>query len=273
MVGREPPAHRPPGQRQIGAAARALASVGSSAAARASSRSLLVAGQVGLAGEQGHRVAAGQVGQQGQQFVAHPVAQVARVGVGRVVHDRQCERAAQGHGLGPAQGEQGRAAGAHRRQAGQRGAAQQVEQHGLGLVVGGVAGEHARGQHAVAGLAGAGLQVGPVGDGHRLGAERAPEECGVGRDHLGLVGENRRAGRGRRGWPSPPARRRRPGPAARWSRRHRTRHRRRRARRGNVQRANNDACRCAARVAGVTGQSSRRWRRRPGYCGATTFFR
>jgi hypothetical protein len=48
----------------------------------------------------------------------------------------------------------------HRRQAVEARAAQQAEEDGLGLVVGGVTGHHVRGEHGAAGVTGAGLEVG-----------------------------------------------------------------------------------------------------------------
>ncbi len=64
---------------------------------------------------------------------------------------------------------------AHAGQAVEAGAPQEVEQDGLGLVVGGVAGEDVGGQHGVAGGPGPGLEVGAGGDVDRLGPEAGAE--------------------------------------------------------------------------------------------------
>ena len=59
--------------------------------------------------------------------------------------------------------------------------AQQVQDHGLGPVVGRVTGEDARWQHAIAGLPRPGLQVGPWRNLHALGPEpSAQPSCHLG---------------------------------------------------------------------------------------------
>ena len=88
----------------------------------------------------------------------------------------------------PAEGEQRlRRTRRHRRETVEARAAQEVEQHRLGLVVGGVAGEDAAGEGVVAGAAQAGLQVRPGCDvdamEHEVDAEGGggrPRDLGVG---------------------------------------------------------------------------------------------
>ena len=84
----------------------------------------------------------------------------ARVVVRRVVHrprpSCRAQRTRSRRGAGRAAGG---APSAHAGEAVEAGAAQQVEQHRLGLVVGGVAGEHVGRQRRVAGRAGPGLEV------------------------------------------------------------------------------------------------------------------
>ena len=76
----------------------------------------------------------------------------------------EAEQVAQGHRLGPAQREQGMAGpGPHGGQAVDAGAAQQVGQHRLGLVVGGVPGGGVGAEDRPAGRPGPGLEVGAVG--------------------------------------------------------------------------------------------------------------
>ena len=170
-----------------GAAASARASVGSSAAASSSSRSSSARSSCRLTGEHCGDVAPGQVVEQRQQLGAHPVAQVAGVVVGRVVDHLDAERGAQPVGLGPAQREQRPAGGrAHAGQPGRARAAQQVEQHGLGLVVERVAGEHVGRQRAVARRPRPGLQVGSVADVHAARLEPGAHRRGQPGDHVGL---------------------------------------------------------------------------------------
>ena len=94
-----------------------------------------------LTGENRDDVAAGELAERGQQLMANAVAQIDRVGVAGVFHRAQTELCAQGMGLGPAQ-PQNRVprSGAHRRKAVGGRAAEEIEEDGLGLVVGGVAG-------------------------------------------------------------------------------------------------------------------------------------
>ena len=103
--------------------------------------------------------------------------------------------------------------GPHPGQAVHAGAPEQVDQHGLGLVVRGVPGGGAGAEGRVAGLAGPRLEVGAVGHVHPHGPERRAEPGGgVGHD-LGLARPTRDAARGRRGRRSPHSRPRWPGPA------------------------------------------------------------
>ena len=184
----QPAAHRPAGQRQP--CGRQRACIGGVQPVRQLVQQIVVvAGEVGLAAQQRHRVAPRQVGQHRQQLVAHPVAQVARVVVGGIVHHRQVQGRAQRDGLGPAQRQQwpGRPR-SHRTQPGQGCASQQVQQDGFRLVVGGVPGHHVGGKHRVARLAGTGLEVRAVGHRHPFGAELSTQVRGQRRHHTGLRG-------------------------------------------------------------------------------------
>ena len=129
------------GERAAAPTRSAAASVGSSAAASSSSRSASSAQQLGLAGEQGGHVALGDVVEQRQQLVADAVAAERGVVVRGSSTGVEAERRAQSARCRAGAGEQRAAARRARmpRQAVEPGAAQQVEQHGLGLVVGGVA--------------------------------------------------------------------------------------------------------------------------------------
>ena len=75
--------------------------------------------------------------------MSDPVADMGRVAVRRVLDRHEPEVDAQRTGLGPPQAEQRMALGRHAGQPVDAAASQQVDEHGLGLVVGGVAGEHA----------------------------------------------------------------------------------------------------------------------------------
>ena len=162
------PARRPGGPGPGAASPGRRRRWGRGSAARTSSRSASSRQEGGLAGQHRDHVPAGDVGQQRQHLVAHPVAAVDR--------GRRCwgprrapgPRRRTGPGSRPAQGEERMArAGPDAGQAVEAGAPQQVEQHRLGLVVGGVAGEDVGREHGVPGGPGPGLQV-------RAGRRRRP---------------------------------------------------------------------------------------------------
>ena len=147
----------------------------------------LVPGQVGLAGQHGHRVPATQIGAERQQFVTDPVAQVPGVVVGGVPRPAQAEPLAQGLGLGAPEPEQRvPAARCHRGQAVESGTPEQVRQDRLRLVVHRVTGRHLGGQAVEASRPGPGFEVGPVGQRHRARVERRAETLG-GRSHQGRL--------------------------------------------------------------------------------------
>ena len=175
-----------------GAPASERLSIGSISAASTSSRSASSRSRVGLAGEQRGNVALGDRRGEREQLVADPVATVGGICVRRVGHGLQAECRAERNGLCPADGEQRSARpdacghGAHPGQTVEPAAAQEVEQHGLGLVVGGVSGEHTGGEHGVAGRSGAGLEVRAGLDHDALGPEPGAEARRRCRDDVGL---------------------------------------------------------------------------------------
>jgi hypothetical protein len=125
--------------------------------------------QVGLAGEDGRQVAGGHIGQQRQHLVAHAVAHESWIGVRFVVGRGHASEPTHLHGVGSTQPQEGpRGPRAHTGQTARCGTAQQVDEHGLGLVVGCVPGEHAGGQHGVARRPGPGLEIRAVAHGHRM---------------------------------------------------------------------------------------------------------
>jgi hypothetical protein len=144
-------------------------------------------GHVGLAGEDGHDVAPGDGVEQRQQLVAHPVAAERRVGIAGVVDGLEPHVDTQSQGLAPAQPPDRAPHRVHTHQPVEPGAAQQVQQHGLGLVVGRVAGQRVGRQRRVPGRPGPGLEVGPRAhvDPHR--PEARPPARRRGPDHRGLV--------------------------------------------------------------------------------------
>lgn len=101
----------------------------------------VVSQQPRLAGEHRHDVTTCELAQHRYQLVTDPVAQVGRVAVRRVLDRVKAKLRAQCVGLGTTQGEY-RVPGprAHGREAICGGAAEQVEQDGLRLIVGRVAG-------------------------------------------------------------------------------------------------------------------------------------
>ena len=147
----------------------------------------LVAEHLGLAGEDRDDVALGDGVEQGEELVAHPVAAEGGRLVGRILDRSQAEVPAERPGLAPAQAEQRPADGPHAGQPVEPGAAQEVEQHGLGLVVGCVAGQDVGRQRGVAGGPGAGLQVRPRRDLDPHGAEGRAEALGRVRHDVGLI--------------------------------------------------------------------------------------
>ena len=74
----------------------------------------------------------------------------------------------------------------HAAQAVESGAAQQVQQHGLGLVVGRVAGEDVGREHREPCLAGPGLEIGTGVDGGLLGPKGSVEPRRGGGNEVGL---------------------------------------------------------------------------------------
>ena len=147
----------------------------------------------------GDDVAPGDVVHQREQLVADPVAHEA--GGRRWTGRRPAPSpsvGAQRRGLGPAQGEQrpGRCR-AHRRQPVEPGAAQQVDQHRLGLVVGGVAGERRRRAARPAGRRG----PGPRGSGPAAtSTAHEPERRRRARRPAGRRASASAADSGRRPW-------------------------------------------------------------------------
>ena len=131
--------------------------------------------QVGLAGQDRDDVALGDVVQERQQLVPDPVPPEGERRVGRVVDRCQPQLPAQRHRLGVAEVEQRTAIAAHARQPVQACPPQEVEEHGLGLIVGRVTGEDVGGQRGVARGAGPGLEVRACLHIDALGVERRPE--------------------------------------------------------------------------------------------------
>ena len=226
VLGRQPAPHRPPGQRQRGGGERL--GVG-----RVDVRGQLVE-QVAVVAEQIRP--GGSAPAPGRARPARSSAAAARGGPGCAgTPDRRFDGSsttvmpndvAEPDGRGPAQAEdRAPGAGTHPGQTRARRAAQQVDQHGLGLVVGGVPGQHVGGQHRVAGVAGPRFQVRPDRDVDRLGSGTLHRTGRRPRPRRRPRRPNRAAGRGRRAPRSPRSRRRRPAPSASSSRRRRTRRR------------------------------------------------
>ena len=147
---------------------------------------VVVAEQVCLPGEDRDDVALGELGELREQFVTDAIAQEALVAVAAVVDHGEAEHRAHVFGVGAPQRQQ-RAArtGSHRRQSAGR-AAQQVQEHRLGLVVGGVSGEHVGGQRAVAGGASASLEVRAIAHVEANGAQWDPQRLAGEGGHLGV---------------------------------------------------------------------------------------
>ncbi|CAB4557131.1 unannotated protein [freshwater metagenome] len=119
--------------------------------------------------------------------MAHTVAEEAGIVVRRVVHDRQPERRAERVRLVASQREQrSRRAGPHPGEPVEAGAAQQVDEDRLGLVVRGVPGEDVGRQHGEPGGSCPSLQVGSVGEVDADGARHDPEGVGDGPDRVEL---------------------------------------------------------------------------------------
>ncbi len=110
----------------------------------------VVAQQVRLAAEEVGDVALGDRVEHGKQVVPDAVAAESTIGIRLVVDGLEPELRAQLVCLGAAQRQQRSSVASHGGQAVGAGAAQEVEEHRLGLIVGGVPGEHIRGKRLVA---------------------------------------------------------------------------------------------------------------------------
>ena len=142
-------------------------------------QSVVVAEQVGGANEERHDIAFGDGIEQREEFVANPVATEPRIGVGRVAHRIELQRGAEPARVVAAQREQGVAAARpHRGQPGGSAAAEQGEEHRLGLVVGGVPRQCVRSEQFVAGDACPGFEVRPIDELGPVGAECHAEAIG-----------------------------------------------------------------------------------------------
>ncbi|HEX4175447.1 MAG TPA: hypothetical protein VHY81_05965 [Acidimicrobiales bacterium] len=149
----------------------------------------LVAQHTGLPGEKGNRVAPGHLGAQRQQLVPDAVSDEGGVGVGRVVYEVESRGTAEAMRLAAAEAENGvPESGRHAGEPVRAGAAQQVDQDGLRLVVHGVAGRDVVGEDAEPGGAGAGLEVGTGLHGHGLRLEMRADLGCCGGDDVGFVG-------------------------------------------------------------------------------------
>jgi hypothetical protein len=99
-------------------------------------QAVFVGKNVGLAVEDRCKIATGEFVEERHSFVAHPVPEMGRIGVGWIVDRVESELVTQRLGFGSPQ-RQDRMAGSipMRRQPGPRCAAQQVQQHRLGAIV------------------------------------------------------------------------------------------------------------------------------------------
>ena len=120
--------------------------------------------------------------------MTHAVASKPQVVVGRVVDRLDPEVGAQLAGFAASDGPQRSTAGVVAGEAVEARTAEQVEEHGLGLVIGGMPGEHLAGQGVVASPPGTGFQVRTWGDVDRDGTELGPSLPGHRRDEIGFGG-------------------------------------------------------------------------------------
>ena len=169
----QPGPQRPAGRGRARRPGGRAASVGSSTGGEAVEQVRLLAHQLGLPGEDRHHVPSGDVVEQRAAPRGGPGCGGAW---GRRWWGRRTAPGPRPRRARPSRRGAGRAAGGagSRRMPARPGrprAPQQVEEHGLGLVVAGVAGEHVGGQHAVAGGPGPGLRFGPGHHRHLLGSE------------------------------------------------------------------------------------------------------
>ena len=171
----EPLAHRDAGEHDIGGGERAR--IGDVDGGRGGAQVVGHVGeQFGLAHEHGHRVAFGDVGHQRQHLAPHPIAHERGVEVRRIVERLEPLDGADGLGLGPTQ-RQDRMPMA-RSDAGEpvgTGTAQEVHEHGLRLIIGGVSQRGLGAEHLMAGEACPRLEIGPGLDRQRFGPERDTE--------------------------------------------------------------------------------------------------
>ncbi len=149
---------------------------------------VVVAQQVGGAVQQGDQVTVGDVGEQRQQLVADAVSSEPRVGVGRVGDGSQLEGDTQCVRVSTAERkDRVRGAGADGGEPARTASAEQSQQCGLGLVVGGVTEECIGPEEAVALVACSGLEVRSVVEIGVLDAECDVELCGDRSGSSGVV--------------------------------------------------------------------------------------
>ncbi len=133
--------------------------------------------QVGVANQEGHRIPITHVGQKGQHLMADPVASEPGIGVRRIDDRREAQFVTYGLGVRPPQPEDGAVgAGADAGGAGRAGAPEQLKDHRLGLVVGGVTGQDTIGKNSVPGLPSPVLEIGAGLDLDRHRPPRHPQE-------------------------------------------------------------------------------------------------
>lgn len=127
----------------------------------------IVGGDIGVASQERGDVAIGHVGEKGNDLIADPDSAKASVGIHLVDDGAQTELRTQRLRLRPPDTQEwprpaARTGPSHRRHTVEPGPAQQVQNDGLGEIIGGMAGADVRGEHVVPGLSRSFFEVGSV---------------------------------------------------------------------------------------------------------------
>ena len=180
-VWREPAADGAPGQRD-GRGREGSGIRGVDRTRQLVEQPALVAHQLGLTRHHGGDVAPGDVVEQREELVTHAVAAECAIGVGRVLDWYQTELVAQRPRLAPTEAEERVPFGVHGRETVESRAPHEVEQDGLGLVVGGVPSERVGRENRVARLARPRFEVRARAH-RRAGRDERGTEAGRGRSY------------------------------------------------------------------------------------------
>lgn len=147
-----------------------------------------VVGQMGaLAGHESGDIAVSNLAEQGNHLVTDPIASMHRAEVRRIGNRGETESGTHRFGVATPEREEGVPRPTHPGETVQPGTPDQSEKHGLGLVIGCMAGEDPVRERCEAGLTGTSFEIRPGADTHREPLRWNPESISS-RDHDVEVG-------------------------------------------------------------------------------------